>query len=225
MVWFWGFIIGYYLLLKFTSAPGFHAGDLTPEGNFASYADRTVLPGHLYVPYPGTKINMHDPEGLFSTIPAISTGLLGILTGSLLKNRQVTHEVKLLRMTLIGIIFILLSLVWNMDFPINKNLWSSSFVLLVGGISLLLMSLFYWVIDVLGYKKWAFFFKVIGMNSILIYISGHFISWGFANRSLFGWLGQWIGNPYNAVIMAITFVIIKWLFLRYLYEKKTFLRV
>ena len=225
MVWFWVFIIGYYLLLKFTSAPGFHPGDLTPQGNFASYADRTVLPGHLYVPYPGTKINMHDPEGLFSTIPAISTGILGILTGSLLKNRHITQEIKLLRMTLIGVVFILLSLVWNMDFPINKNLWSSSFVLLVGGISLLLMSLFYWVIDVLGYKKWAFFFKVIGTNSILIYISGHFISWGRTNIDFFGWLGQWIGNPYNAVVLAITLVIIKWLFLRYLYEKKTFLRV
>jgi predicted acyltransferase len=225
MIWFWIFIVGYYLLLKFTSAPGFHPGDLTPQGNLASYVDRTILPGHLYVPYPGTHTNMHDPEGLFSTIPAISTGILGILTGALLKTKNLTHEVKLLRMTLIGIVFILLSLLWNMDFPINKNLWSSSFVLLVGGISLLLMSLFYWVIDVLGYKKWAFFFKVVGMNSILIYISGHFISWGRTNIDFFGWLGEWIGKPYNAIVLALTFVLIKWLFLRYLYEKKTFLRV
>jgi predicted acyltransferase len=93
MVWFWFFIIGYYLLLKFTSAPGFHPGDLTPQGNLASYIDRTILPGHLYVPYPGTKINMHDPEGLFSTIPAISTGILGILTGTLLKNQNTKNGV------------------------------------------------------------------------------------------------------------------------------------
>jgi predicted acyltransferase len=225
MVWFWVFIIGYYLLLKFTSAPGFHPGDLTPQGNFASYVDRTILPGHLYVPYPGTKINMHDPEGLFSTIPAISTGILGILTGTLLKNKELTQRMKTIRMVLFGALFIFLSLLWNFDFPINKNLWSSSFVLLVGGISLLLMALFYYIIDVLGYKKWAFFFKVIGMNSILIYISGHFISWTATNNDSFQWLGQWIGNPYNAVVLAITVVLIKWLFLRYLYEKKTFLRV
>ncbi len=225
MIWFWVFIIGYYLLLKFTSAPGFHPGDLTPQGNFASYVDRTILPGHLYVPFPGTKTNMHDPEGLFSTIPAISTGILGILAGTLLKNKTLTQNAKAARLAIFGFVFIVLALVWNFDFPINKNLWSSSFVLLVGGISLILMSVFYYIIDVLGYKKWAFFFKVIGMNSILIYISGHIISWGFTNRSLFGWLGHLVGNPYNAVIMAITFVLIKWLFLRYLYEKKTFLRV
>ena len=225
MVWFWFFIVGYYLLLKFTSAPGFHPGDLTPQGNLASYIDRTILPGKLYVPYPNTKISMHDPEGLFSTIPAISTGILGILTGSLLKNKTRTQLEKTLIMVVAGVIFLVLAQIWNLDFPINKNLWSSSFVLNVGGISLLLMSLFYYVIDVLGYKKWAFFFKVIGMNSILIYISGHFISWSRSNIDFFGWLGEWIGKPYNAVILAITFVVIKWLFLRYLYEKKTFLRV
>ena len=225
MIWFWALIIGYYLLLKFTSAPGFHPGDLTPAGNFASYIDRTILPGHLYVPYPGTHINMHDPEGLFSTIPAISTGLLGILAGTLLKKTTLTQLQKTSRLFIIGAVLIILSLIWNIDFPINKNLWSSSFVLLVGGISLILMSLFYYVIDVLGYKKWAFFFKVIGMNSILIYLSGHFINWGYTNNSLFQWLGQVVGNPYNIVIMAITFVLVKWLFLRYLYEKKTFLRV
>jgi predicted acyltransferase len=225
IAWFFGILIGYYLLLHFTSAPGFHPGDLTPEGNFASYIDRTILPGHLYVSYPGTHINMHDPEGLFSTIPAICTGLLGILTGTLLKNKHILQEVKVLRMTLVGILFIGLALLWNYIFPINKNLWSSSFVLLVGGISLLLMSLFYYVIDVLGYKKWALFFKVIGMNSILIYISGHFISWTFANKGFFQWLGQLVGDPFNAVVLAITAVLIKWLFLYYLYQKKTFLRV
>jgi len=223
--WFWFFIVGYYLLLKFTSAPGFHPGDLTPAGNFASFVDRTILPGKLYVPYPGTKINMHDPEGLFSTIPAISTGLLGIWAGTILKKRSLEPKKKVAWLSGIGIVFLILALIWNFDFPINKNLWSSSFVLLVGGISLLLISLFYYIIDVLGYKKWAFFFKVIGMNSILIYISSHFIKWTYTNTSLFGWLGQLAGKPYGAVIMAATFVLVKWLFLRYLYEKKTFLRV
>jgi predicted acyltransferase len=225
IAWFCFFIVGYYLLLKFTSAPGFHPGDLTPQGNFASYMDRIILPGKLYVKYPNTNISMHDPEGLFSTIPAISTGLLGILAGKVLKNRDLTPNLKALRLALAGIVFLLIAQIWNLDFPINKNLWSSSFVMHVGGLSLLLMALFYYVIDVLGYKKWAFFFKIIGMNSILIYISSHIIKWPYTNTNLFGWLGQLVGNPYNDVVMAITFVLVKWLFLYYLYQKKTFLRV
>lgn len=224
-VWFWVFLIGYYLLLKFTSAPGFHPGDLTPEGNFASYIDRTILPGHLYVPFPDGRPNMHDPEGLFSTIPAISTGLLGILTGLVLKNKNIAPMAKIMRMVIVGVVFLVLAQIWNLDFPINKNLWSSSFVLNVGGISLLLMAFFYYIIDVLGYKKWAFFFKVIGMNSILIYMSGHFIKWSYTNNGFFKWLGQLAGEPYGAVLMAITFVLVKWLFLYYLYQKKTFLKV
>ncbi|HVW14457.1 MAG TPA: DUF5009 domain-containing protein [Mucilaginibacter sp.] len=218
IIWFWALIVGYWLLLKFTSAPGFPHGDLTMQGNFASYMDRTILPGRLY-------LGIHDPEGLFSTIPAISTGILGILAGTTLKKAGLTQETKTIRMAVVGIVFIGLALLWNMDFPINKNLWTSSFVLLVGGISLLLMSLFYYVIDVLGYKKWAFFFKVIGMNSILIYISGKFINWEYTTSGFFKWLIQWIGDPWNLFFGAVCYVMIKWLFLYFMYKKKVFLRV
>ena len=168
---------------------------------------------------------MHDPEGLFSTIPAISTGILGILAGTVLRNTALTPKIKALRLAIAGVIFLIIAQIWNLDFPINKNLWSSSFVMHVGGLSLLLLSFFYYIIDILGYKKWAFIFKVIGMNSILIYISSHFINWPYANTSLFGWLGQLAGEPYGAVLMAITFLLVKWLFLYFLYQKKTFLRV
>ncbi|MBB6131832.1 acyltransferase family protein [Mucilaginibacter lappiensis] len=218
MVWFWVFIIGYWLLLKFTSAPGFPHGDLTMQGNFASYMDRLILPGKLY-------LGIHDPEGLFSTIPAISTGLLGILTGQLLKKTGLAQTRKVAIMAVTGVIFLIIAQIWNLDFPINKNLWTSSFVMQVGGLSLLLMALFYYVIDVLGYKKWAFFFRVIGMNSILIYISGHFIKWQYTTDGFFGWIGQLVGDPYNIVVMAVCFILVKWIFLYYLYQKKTFLRV
>lgn len=87
------------------------------------------------------------------------------------------------------------------------------------------MALFYYIIDVLGYKKWAFFFKVIGMNSILIYMSGKFINWDYTNKGFFHWLFQLIGDPYGLVVAAICYVMIKWLFLYFLYEKKIFLRV
>ncbi len=218
IIWFWALLIGYWLLLKFNAAPGFPKGDLTMEGNFASYIDRLVIPGKLY-------LGIHDPEGLMSTIPAIGTGLLGILAGTLLKNSHVRPQIKALRLAIMGVIFLALAQLWNLDFPINKNLWTSSFVLHVGGISLLLLSLFYYIIDVLGYKKWSFFFRVIGMNSILIYMSGRFINWEYTTNGFFQWLGQLVGNPFNVVIMAICYVMIKWLFLYFMYKKKVFLRV
>jgi predicted acyltransferase len=218
-IWFFGIIIFYWLLLKFNSAPGFAHGDLTMQGNFASYIDRLILPGRLY-------LKIHDPEGIASTIPAISTGLLGIMTGILLKKKEMPPLRKVAVMAITGLIFLVLAQIWNLDFPINKNLWSSSFVLQVGGISLLFLSLFYYVIDVLGLKKWAFFFKVIGMNSILIYVSGRFIDWEYTTKGFFGWLGQLLANnAYQFAIMATCFVMVKWLFLYFLYQKKTFLRV
>lgn len=218
MIWFVGILIAYWLLLKFTAAPGFAPGDLTMEGNFASYLDRCIVPGKLY-------LGIHDPEGLTSTFPAISTAMLGILTGNLLKNNPMQPLKKVGVMALTGVVFLILAQVWNLDFPINKNLWTSSFVLQVGGISLLLLALFYYVIDIAGYKKWAFFFRVIGMNSILIYISGHFVDWGYTNNAVFKWLGQLIGDPFGAVALAISMVFIKWLFLYFMYKKKVFLKV
>ena len=218
VVWFAGLLLGYWLILKFTSAPGFAPGDLTMEGNFASYVDRTILPGKL-------SLGIHDTVGFFNNIPAISTALAGILTGTFLKKNSMEPVKKAWVMALAGIASLILAQIWNLDFPINKNMWSSSFVLHTTGLSLLLLAIFYYIIDVLGYKKWAFFFKVIGMNSILIYISGKFINWGYTTNGLFQWLSQLVGDPFNIVVMAICMVFIKWLFLYILYRQKLFLRV
>src|SRR5580704_7461622 len=218
IIWFWCLLIGYWLLLKFTAAPGFPRGDLTMQGNFASYIDRSIIPGHLY-------LGIHDPEGLVSTIPAIATGLLGIITGYFLKNNPMKQTQKVLWLFVTGVIFLGLAQLWNLDFPINKNLWTSSFVLNVGGLSLILLSIFYYIIDVLGYRKWSFFFRIIGMNSILIYISGHFINWEYTTNGFFKWVGQLVGDPWNIVVMACLYVFTKWLFLYFMYKKKVFLRV
>lgn len=218
IIWFCGLLIGYWLLLLFNSAPGFPRGDLSMQGNFASYIDRSIIPGKLY-------LGIHDPEGLVSAIPAIGTGLLGILTGSLLRNSPLPQAAKALRMALTGVVFIVLAQLWNLVFPINKNLWTSSFVLMVGGLSLLLLAIFYYVIDVLGYKKWAFFFTVIGMNSILIYMSSRFINWDYATKGFFQWLNQLVGDPWNAVVWVFCFLAVKWAFLYFMYKKKVFLRV
>ncbi len=217
-IWFASILIGYWLLLNFTAAPGHIAGDLTMEGNFVSYIDRIILPGKLHK-------EIHDPEGLLSTLPAISTGLLGIMVGSFLRKSSLDQNKKAIYMAAVGVIFIVLAQIWNIQFPINKNLWTSSFVLQVGGLSLLLLSLFYYIIDILGYQQWAFFFRVIGMNSILIYMSSVFIDWEFTTKAGFGWLAQLIGSPYNIVALSIAYVFIKWFFLYFLYKKKVFLRV
>ncbi|MCW3109819.1 MAG: hypothetical protein JWQ09_4325 [Segetibacter sp.] len=218
VIWFAALLIGYWLILKVTSAPGFPAGDLTMEGNFASYVDRTILPGKL-------SLGIHDTVGFFNNIPAISTALAGILVGTFLKKSAVAPQKKAGWLAVIGVAFLVLAQLWNLDFPINKNMWSSSFVLHTTGLSLILLSVFYYIIDVLGYKSWAFFFKVIGMNSILIYISVKFINWSYTTNGFFKWLDQLVGEPFNIVVMAVCLVMIKWLFLYILYKKKMFLRV
>ena len=218
IIWFCSLLLGYWFLLLFNAAPGFPAGDLTMEGNFASYLDRLIMPGKLY-------LDIHDPEGLVSTIPAIGTGLLGIYAGNLLRNSPKSMQYKALQLLIMGIVSIVLAQLWNLVFPINKNLWSSSFVLHVGGYSLILLSLFYYIIDVRGFKRWAFFFTVIGMNSILIYMSGQFIGWRYTTEALFQWLIQLVGDPYNILVFALCYMAVKWTFLYFMYKKNVFLRV
>jgi len=128
-------------------------------------------------------------------------------------------------LVVIGVLLIIVAQLWNLVFPINKNLWTSSFTLQCGGISMILMAVFYYIIDILGHKKWAFFFKVIGMNSILIYMAGGFIDWAYTTSALFIWLGQLVGDPYNAVVMVFCYIAVQWAFLYVLYKKKIFLRV
>jgi len=216
--WFWIFLIGYWLLLKFTSAPGYPIGDLTEPGNFMSYIDRSVLPGRM------TRV-IHDTVGLVCTIPGISTVLLGIFAGRFLKNNSATPAVKAKWLAIAGLISLVLGYVWNLDFPFNKNLWSSSFVLFAGGLSLLLLSLFYFIIDVKGYQRWTLFFRVIGMNSILIYISFRFIDWSYTTNGFFKWAGQLAGPTSGEYVMDILNIGLHWLFLYILYKKKIFLRV
>jgi predicted acyltransferase len=216
--WLAGLLIGYWLLLKFTSAPGFAAGDLSEPGNFMSYFDRTVLPGKL-------SRNIHDTVGLLNLITGTCTILAGIITGVYLRNSNDNPSKKVLWFLISGVALTGLSLIWNIDFPINKNLWSSSFVLLTTGLSLLLLATFYYIIDVQGYKKWTLFFRVIGMNSILIYMSWRFIDWEYTAKGFFTWLIQAVGKPYDTVLLASCILLIEWLFLYFLYKKKVFLKV
>jgi len=218
LFWFAGLLLSYYFLLKFFSAPNFEAGDLTMEGNFASYIDRLLLPGKL-------SLKIHDTVGFFNNIPAISNSLAGIMVGIFIKRNEFSGIKKTLYLAGLGLLSLLLAQLWNVDFPINKNLWSSSFVLQTVGLSLLLFSLFYYIIDVLGYQKWSVFFRVIGVNAILIYMSVKFIDWNFTARKFFEWSYQWVGDSWSMLMIPISILIIKWLFLRILYHYKIFLRI
>jgi len=190
-------------------------------GNYGLKLDLILFcENHLYH---GEGISF-DPEGLWSTLPSIVNVIVGYWVGDYIRKNKSSYE-SIATLLIAGVVFIFAALVWDMSFPINKKLWTSSFVLLVGGISLALLALFYYIIDVLGYIKWSFFFRVIGMNSILIYMSGHFINWEYTTNAFFKWLGQLIGDPFNAVALAICFVVVKWAFLYFMYRKKVFLRV
>lgn len=218
LYWFSGLLLSYYFLLKFFSAPGFESGNLTMEGNFASYIDRLLLPGKL-------SLKIHDTVGFFNNIPAIGNSLAGIMVGIFIKRKEFSGIKKTLYLAGLGLLSLLLAQLWNLDFPINKNLWSSSFVLQTVGLSLLLFSLFYYVIDVLGYQKWSVFFRVIGVNAILIYMSVKFIDWDFTARKFFEWAYQWVGDTWSILIIPISILTIKWVFMRILYHYKIFLRI
>ena len=131
-------------------------------------------------------------------------------------------------MAVVGAVCLGLAHLWNLEspvyFPINKNLWSSSFVLNCAGWSLLFLSLFYLVIDVWKFRRWAFFFVVIGMNSILIYMAPHFIDFDATTKALFYGALKHTGE-YEAFLMAIALIFVKWMLLYFLYRKKIFLRV
>lgn len=218
VAWFCVLLIFYWLLLKFTSAPGYIPGDLTEPGNFMSYFDRTVLPGRL-------SRGIHDTVGLLNLLTGTCTILSGIIAGNYLKNGNDSAIRKVFFLFGAGMASISTALIWHLDFPINKNLWSSSFVMLTSGLSLTLLSTFYYFIDVRNHRKWTLFFRVIGMNSILIYMSWKFINWEFTATAIFKWLFQAVGKPYDAAVLTVCIILIEWLVLYFLYRKKVFLKV
>ena len=218
VLWIIGLLVAYWAALRFIPVPGYGAHDLAPGHTLADYLDRLLLPGTLLLP------GERDPEGILSTVPAIATALFGIVTGQLLKNERFSGYAKTASMVLAGAICIALAQWWNREFPINKNLWSSSFVLQCAGLSLLLLALFYLVIDVWRLRAWAFPLVVIGSNSILIYMSSRFIDYAFTAKALFGGALQYTGQ-YQELLMAISVVFVKWLLLYFLYKKRVFLRV
>ena len=217
MLWIIGILIGYWAALRFIPVPGYGAHDLTPGHTLGDVIDSAIIPGHLY------KGN-RDPEGLLSTIPAIATALFGAVTGQLLKNERLSGYRKVGIMVLAGLMCLGLSYVWDFEFPINKNLWTSSFVLRCAGWSLLFLSLFYLTIDVLRWRAWAFPWIVIGSNAILIYMASEMVDFEHTAKFFFGGAIQHSGQ-FQPLLAATAIVFIEWLLLLFLHKRRIFIRV
>jgi predicted acyltransferase len=210
-------LLAYWAIMALVPVPGFGAGVYTPQGNLAAYLDQRLLPRPFccYV--------FGDNEGLISMIPAVATCMMGVLAGHWLRSARSPNR-KTVGLALAGIASLAVALLWNFEFPIVKNIWSSSFVLFAGGWSLLLLALFYWVIDVLGYQRWAFFFVVIGANSIAIYLAHRFFDFRILGdiliHGLFPYMGVW--RPF---IREVAGLAVSWCLFLYLYRRRIFLRV
>ena len=155
-------LVAYWLMMVLIPVPGVGPANLEPGTNLAAWLDNIAMPGRLYR-------ETWDPEGLLSTIPAVVTGLTGILAGYLIQSKK-SGEHKIIWMMVIGTALCALAYLWDQVFPINKNLWSSSYVLASSGMAALLLGSMYWLIDVLKYQRWTPFFVAFGMNAITAYV-------------------------------------------------------
>lgn len=220
LIWFFGILIGYYAAMKWIPVPDFGAGVLTKEGSLEAYIDRLLLPGRLHS-------TVYDPEGIFSTLPAISTALLGVFVGTFLNVKcSFSIKIRLLLMALAAVILIFAGLIWDINFPINKHLWTSSFVCFVGGFSILFFVFFYVIIDLFGFHKWAFPLILIGSNSILIYIAAEgLVDFKHTADYVFGGLIQYTSIIWQPFFAALSVTVIQLLLLYFLYKKKWFLKI
>jgi predicted acyltransferase len=137
-------------------------------GSLASYVDRELLAGHTWKP-------LYDPEGILSTIPAVATTLCGVLTGHLLRSRRTPLE-KVAALFVAGAGGIVAGWAWNFWFPVNKALWTSSYVLFTAGMALQLLAVCYWLVDIKGYRRWATPFVVFGTNALALYFLAELFS-------------------------------------------------
>lgn len=214
-------LVGYSLLLTIP-APDYAGTDtLSLEGNIVSYVDRTLFgPNHLYR-------ELYDPEGLLGTLPAIVTALLGMFAGELVKlpEEKVSVKRKALYLVYGGAALLVLGFFSNIFQPSIKALWNTTFVLFAGAYSALMFALFYYIIDVKGWRKWTLPFVVVGMNSITIYFAQRLISFSTTNKFLLSGVVGLVSEPWGKVIYSLGYVTLCWLFLYFLYKKKVFLKV
>src|SRR5579859_93581 len=226
-------LVGYWAMLRFVPVPGLGVPGheipfMDPAKNIVAWLDRKLLMGRLYN-------EVRDPEGVLSTIPAIGTTLMGVLTGHWLRT-EANSRTKLLRMLAFGALGLAAGLAWNRWFPINKNLWTSSFVLFTGGIALIVLSLFYWIIEVRNWRgRWTMPFLVLGMNAIagfvadsLVYGPGYTFTVKAANGTSMNWheaaqaklLSLGLSAANASLVYSFAALVFCWLLLWLLWRKR-----
>ena len=211
-------LIGYNLLCTIPAPDVPGADPLSKDGCLAGYIDRCLMSGHLCY-------GNFDPEGLLSLLPSIVTAMLGMFTGEWVRKQNVSGGRKTACMLAAAAVLFVLGYIWSIWFPINKKLWTSSFVLVVGGFSLASFALFYWIIDVKGHSKWAFPLRVVGMNSIAIYMLPSIIDVGYTKDFFFGGFIALCSPQWASVLSAATYLIVIWSMMYFLYKQKIFLKV
>ncbi|WP_461050170.1 acyltransferase family protein [Spirosoma arcticum] len=231
-----GLLVGYWLLMTVVPVPGVGYANLEPTTNFAAWLDRTILtPAHVYKP-----AKVWDPEGLLSTLPAIGTGMLGLLTGTWLRSNRPGAD-KAAWLFTVGCLLVFGGLIWNGFFPINKALWTSSYVLLAGGLAMLGLALCYWLIDVRHYRRGVLPFVAFGVNAITVFFLSGLIPRVMSLLKVAGAGGSPVGlkeylyqtliappftDPRNASLAgALTFVLIWFVVLWLMYRKNVIIKV
>ena len=229
-----GLLLAYWALMTLVPIPGGIAPNLEAETNLGAWLDRALLDGHLW-----SQSKTWDPEGLLSTLPAIVTGISGALVGLWLKAQKGPYET-VSGILVMGTILVAIGLTWDMVFPINKKIWTSSYVLYTSGVAMLFLGVIYWLVDILQYKRWTYPFVVYGMNALFVFIlSGifaklmYYIRWRDAAGELVtaqSWVYKnvylSIFSDYNASLAyALTNVLLLWLVSLALYKRKIFIKV
>lgn len=223
-------LFGYWALMTLVPVPGQGYASLEMGKDLGAWLDRLLLDGHLW-----SQAKTWDPEGLLSTIPAIGTGIIGMLTGTWIRRHSMDEFPKWVALFAIGFLLFLAGLLWGEVFPLNKKLWTSSYVLYHCGLAMLTLGTVWWLVDVKGYKGWTAPFIWFGMNPLFIYILHAVIvkimfAVKISGGSLYGWIHQhfflsWL-SPHNASLgFALMHVMVNLLVAWILFRRKIFVKV
>lgn len=215
-----GILLGYGAMQLWLPLPGGQAGMFSPTESINAYVDSMLLPG---VSYQG---RTPDPEGLLSTIPAIVNALAGVFVGHfIVKSHPKGDWAKVGLLAAAGGICLALGWLLDLVIPVNKELWTSSFVLVTSGWSMILLAVFYALVDVLKWQKAAFFFVVIGTNAIIIYLASSLVDWKYIAQSVFGGLVLALPESAQALAAVISLLAVQWLVLYWMYRRNIFVRI
>jgi len=210
-------LLGTWALMTLIPVPGFGAGNLSPEGHFAGYIDRLLNFGKMYREH-------YDPEGVINIISASTLTLAGSLAGTFLKNSKHKLAKNAILLFVPGLIWLSISYIWNMFYPINKEMWTSSFSLAAISLSLIFLAIFYLIIDVWKLRFWSFPFVVIGLNSIAAYMANRMIDFEYTSEFILTGLMK-LSGEFSSLILATGVIALEWFLLYLLYRKNIFLKI